>query len=97
VDSPLGSTDFVEIDRFPSAEETAAAGSLLAPMPGVVRRVDVRAGDVVVAGDLLIVLEAMKMEHNVQAPAAGTVVELRAVVGEQVEAGRVLAVIESLP
>ena len=96
VDSPLGSTDLVEVDRFPGAEETAVAGSLLAPMPGVVRRVDVRAGDVVAAGDLLVVLEAMKMEHNVQAPVAGTIVELRAVAGEQVEAGRVLAVIERL-
>jgi propionyl-CoA carboxylase alpha chain len=64
-------------------------------MPGVIQRVDVAAGDAVAAGDLLVVLEAMKMEHNVLAPAAGIVVELRAAVGEQVEAGRVLAVIES--
>ncbi len=94
VDSALGSTDFVEIDRFPESEEEAAPGSLKAPMPGVVRRVDVAIGDDVAAGDLLLVLEAMKMEHNVLAPVAGTVTELRAAVGEQVEAGRVLAVIE---
>ncbi len=94
VDSALGSTDFEEVDRFPQTEAAAAAGSLMAPMPGVVRRVDVSAGDTVEAGDLLVVLEAMKMEHNVQAPVAGTVVELAAAVGEQVEAGRVLAVIE---
>jgi acetyl/propionyl-CoA carboxylase alpha subunit len=93
VDSALGSTDFVEIDRFPSIEEEAAPGSLTAPMPGVVSRVDVAVGDTVAAGDLLLVLEAMKMEHNVLAPIAGTVTELRAEVGEQVEAGRVLAVI----
>jgi len=94
VDSALGSTDFVEVDRFPAVEEETAPGSLKAPMPGVVRRVDVATGDAVAAGDLLLVLEAMKMEHNVLAVVAGTV-ELRATLGEQVEAGRVLAVIES--
>jgi acetyl/propionyl-CoA carboxylase alpha subunit len=94
VDSALGSTDFIEVDRFPTVEEESAPGSLRAPMPGVVRRVDVATGDAVAAGDLLLVLEAMKMEHNVLAPVAGTV-ELRATVGDQVEAGRVLAVIES--
>ncbi|NNC91097.1 MAG: ATP-grasp domain-containing protein [Acidimicrobiia bacterium] len=94
VDSALGSTDFIEVDRFPAIEEESVPGSLKAPMPGVVRRVDVTAGEVVAVGDLLLVLEAMKMEHNVLAPVAGTV-QLRATVGEQVEAGRVLAVIET--
>jgi acetyl/propionyl-CoA carboxylase alpha subunit len=94
VDSALGSTDFIEVDRFPAVEEESVPGSLKAPMPGVVRRVDVATGDVVAVGDLLLVLEAMKMEHNVLAPVAGTV-ELQATEGEQVEAGRVLAVIES--
>lgn len=94
VDSALGSTDFVEIDRFPPTEEEAVPGSLTAPMPGMVSRVDVTVGDAVAAGDLLLVLEAMKMEHNVLAPLAGTVTELLAAEGEQVEAGRVLAVID---
>ena len=94
VDSALGSTDLIEVDRFPAIEEEAVPGSLKAPMPGVVRRVDVATGDVVAAGDLLLVLEAMKMEHNVAAPVAGTV-ELQAEIGEQVVAGQVLAVIES--
>jgi len=93
VDSALGSTDLIEVDRFPAVEEESAAGSLLAPMPGVVRRVEVAGGEIVAAGDLLLVLEAMKMEHNVLAPVAG-IVEIRATEGEQVEAGRVLAVIE---
>ncbi|NNL13899.1 MAG: ATP-grasp domain-containing protein, partial [Acidimicrobiia bacterium] len=45
VDSALGSTDFVEVGRFPPTEKEAAPGSLMAPMPGVVRRVDVTTGD----------------------------------------------------
>jgi len=96
VDSALGSTDFVEVDRFPPIEDEVAAGSLTAPMPGVVRRVDAQVGDQVAAGDLLIVLEAMKMEHNVIAPADGVVTELAAAEGDQVEAGRVLVVIDSV-
>ncbi|MBT8202807.1 MAG: biotin/lipoyl-binding protein, partial [Acidimicrobiia bacterium] len=95
VDSALGSTDFVEIDRFPAAAASVAEGSLTAPMPGMVRRLDVAVGDDVEAGDVLLVLEAMKMEHNVVAPTAGRVIELRAAAGEQVEAGRVLVVLGS--
>ncbi len=63
-------------------------------MPGTVLRVDVRAGDVVAAGDTLVVLEAMKMEHAVKALAGGTVTELLVTAGQQVEAGAVLAVVE---
>jgi propionyl-CoA carboxylase alpha chain len=51
-------------------------------------------GDRVQAGAVLLVLEAMKMEQNVTAPVAGRVAELAAREGDQVEAGRVLAVIE---
>lgn len=94
VDSPLGSTDFIELPRFPDAEVVVSAGSLTAPMPGVIGRVDVGVGDVVAVGDVLLVLEAMKMEHNVVAPTPGRVAELRAQVGDQVEAGRVLVVID---
>jgi acetyl/propionyl-CoA carboxylase alpha subunit len=97
VDSALGSTDFVEVGRFPAAEAEVVAGSLLAPMPGVVRRLEVSIGAVVEAGDLLVVLEAMKMEHNVIAPADGVVTELGAAEGDQVEAGLALVVIDSPP
>ncbi len=94
VDSPLGASELRELERFPVVEEAAAPGSLVSPMPGVVRKVLVRVGDRVGAGAVLLVLEAMKMEQNVTAPAAGRVVELAAREGDQVEAGRVLAVIE---
>ena len=59
-------------------------------MPASVRRVLVKAGDAVKPGDLLIVLEAMKMELPVRATAAGTVTEVRCREGELVQAGVLL-------
>ena len=53
-----------------------AAGSLTAPMPGNVLRVLVAAGDAVVAGQPLVVVEAMKMEHQINAPADGVVADV---------------------
>jgi propionyl-CoA carboxylase alpha chain len=97
VDSPLGASELHELERFPAVEERAAPGSLVSPMPGVVRKVRVRVGERVAAGAVLLVLEAMKMEQDVTAPAAGRVAELAAREGDQVEAGRVLAVIEEEP
>ena len=71
-----------------------AAGSALAPMPGTVVRVAVAAGDRVEAGQVLVVLEAMKMEHAVHAGAPGTVSEVDVTEGDQVETGRLLVVVE---
>jgi len=73
----------------------AAGGSLEAPMPGVVTRVMVASGDPVVAGQPLVALEAMKMEHLVRAPRAGKVREVGAVVGAMVAGGVTLVVLES--
>lgn len=64
-----------------------AAGSLSSPMPGRVVRVHVEAGATVKRGDPLIVLEAMKMEHTIAAPADGTVTEVRCAAGDQVDEG----------
>ena len=63
-------------------------------MPGKVIKLAVAEGATVGSGDVLIVLEAMKMEHELLAPAAGTVTELRVAEGDQVDAGAPLAVIE---
>jgi acetyl/propionyl-CoA carboxylase alpha subunit len=93
VDGPAGSSEFVEVDRFPSHVAAVAAGSLLAPMPGKIVRVNVREGDPVADGDELVVLEAMKMEHRVLAPQAGRVAEVRVAAGDTVDAGAVLVVI----
>ena len=95
VDASDGSTTLSEIPRFGDPTKLAPAGSLLAPMPGLVLRVLAEPGTVVTAGQPLLVLEAMKMEQTVSAPADGVVAELRAKAGEQVSTGQVLAVLEA--
>ena len=92
-DSTLGAHALHEVERFPDPSEAAQPGSLLAPMPGTVVRVEVAVGDRVGAGARIVVMEAMKMEHTITAPAAGTVTEIRAVAGEQVDGGALLAVL----
>ena len=69
-------------------------GAILAPMPGKVIAVDVAAGQAVEAGQRLLVLEAMKMEHALTAPFAGTVAELSAKEGQQVQVETLLARVE---
>jgi biotin carboxyl carrier protein len=94
VSGPAGQADLRELPRYPDPTAHAAAGSLLAPMPGSVIRVDIAQGDTVTAGQPLLVLEAMKMEHEIVAPVDGTVSALSVSVGDQVEAGAPLAAIE---
>jgi acetyl/propionyl-CoA carboxylase alpha subunit len=95
VDASDGSSALSEVPRFGDPEKMAPAGSLLAPMPGLVLRVLAEVGAVVTAGQPLLVLEAMKMEQTVTAPAAGVVAELHAKAGDQVSTGQVLAVVEA--
>ena len=77
-----------------SGSASAADGAILAPMPGKVIAVDVAEGDQVTAGQRLMVLEAMKMEHALTAPFDGTVTELSASEGGQVQVEAVLCVVE---
>ncbi|MBM0170897.1 acetyl/propionyl/methylcrotonyl-CoA carboxylase subunit alpha [Altererythrobacter sp. C41] len=77
-----------------SGHHSAHDGDIVAPMPGKVIAVDVAEGDVVIAGQRLMVLEAMKMEHALTAPFDGTVTELAASAGAQVQVEAVLAVVE---
>jgi acetyl/propionyl-CoA carboxylase alpha subunit len=93
VDGPDGSSRLVEEDRHPVATEQVSAGSALAPMPGSVVRVAVTAGDRVESGQVLVVLEAMKMEHAVHATSPGTVAEVDVAEGDQVETARLLVVV----
>ncbi len=85
------------LPRFADPADAVASGSLLAPMPGAVVAVKVEPGATVVAGDAVLVLEAMKMQHTVTAPHDGTVTEINVEPGAQVASGEVLAVVhESL-
>ena len=95
VDSPLGPVQFVAQSRFPNPDASVALGSLLAPMPGSVLRVGAAVGDSVTAGQPLIWLEAMKMEHTVTAPSDGVLVELNVEPGQQVDVGAVLARVDT--
>jgi biotin carboxyl carrier protein len=68
--------------------------SIAAPMPGKIVRVLVASGDMVEAGQGLVVVEAMKMQNEMKAPRAGSIVEVKAVAGETVTAGDILIVLE---
>ena len=70
--------------------DEAGGDFVTAPMPGQVKLVNVAVGDEVSAGDALMVMEAMKMEHTLVAPRDGSVEEITAVPGEQVEDGAIL-------
>jgi propionyl-CoA carboxylase alpha chain len=93
VDSAEGSITLTELPRFPEPTADLAEGSLVAPLPGAVSRVLVTPGQRVQAGELLMTLEAMKLEHPVHAPAAGVVASLPVSAGAQVDTGTVLAVL----
>jgi biotin carboxyl carrier protein len=69
-------------------------GALVSPLPGVVRRVEVRAGDRVEAGAVLVVVEAMKTEHRIAAPRAGRVGRVLVSEGQEVAAGAAVAELE---
>jgi 3-methylcrotonyl-CoA carboxylase alpha subunit len=74
--------------RYDSAE--AGSDSIVAPMPGMVRQVSAEPGAQVEIGALLVVLEAMKMEHTLRSPRSGVVAECLVAEGDQVESGAVL-------
>ncbi len=86
---------FLPVDPLDVASAGGAAGNRIdAPMPGLVKAVFVEAGQAVVAGDRLAILEAMKMEHSLTAGRDGVVAEVLADAGAQVEAGAALIVLE---
>ena len=76
-----------------SAAEIAAGERVNAPMPGNILKVEVNKGDKVKAGQILVILEAMKMENEIVAPKAGTVAQVVVKVGEKVDTGATLVVL----
>jgi acetyl/propionyl-CoA carboxylase alpha subunit len=96
VDGADGHVTFTVLPRHPDPDAALLAGSLVAPMPGNVLRVLVAPGDAVTAGQPLVVVEAMKMEHEVVAPADGTVASVHVATGEQVDTGHPLLQMEDI-
>jgi propionyl-CoA carboxylase alpha chain len=92
-----GPTALTALPRFPAPAARHRPGSLLAPMPGTVVRVadELAVGAAVRAGQPLLWLEAMKMEHQITAPVTGTLSALHTAPGRQVETGALLAVVEA--
>jgi propionyl-CoA carboxylase alpha chain len=76
-------------------KEETPAGSLVAPLPGIVSEVKAKKGDTVASGDVVLVIESMKVFHWIYAPLAGRIAEIRVEAGNHVESGAVLAVIEA--
>lgn len=88
----------VEREQQPAARPPKAggnaAGGIKAPMPGVINSINVKAGDAVKVGDVLCILEAMKLENEIQAEKGGIVKEIYVSQGQNVNAGDILMVIE---
>ncbi|KTS70969.1 3-methylcrotonyl-CoA carboxylase [Pseudomonas oryzihabitans] len=92
--------DSYEVERVDAlalaAQQAAVAGGLTAPMNGSIVRLPVAPGQQVAAGELLVVLEAMKMEHGIRAPQAGTLSALHCREGDLVSEGQVLVALDSI-
>ena len=89
-----GTVELSEVPRFPDSTPPLESGSLLAPMPGSVVRLDVAEGDHVTAGKTVMVIEAMKMEHAIKATVDAVVASLPVRLGSAVDAGSVLIVLK---
>jgi len=91
VDSVAGSSRFVRKEHIGTKRDRVAPGAMVARTPGNVVAVPVAVGDLLDVGDTVMIIEAMKMEQSIAAPMQGRVVAVHYSVGEQVEAGSVLA------
>jgi propionyl-CoA carboxylase alpha chain len=88
--SPAGSSSWTLAPRFVVHEAEEAGSGPICPLPGTVIAVHVEPGQLVADGDLLMVVEAMKMEHRIRAVGSATVVQVRFAIGDRVDAGDLL-------
>ena len=95
INMPFGDLDAVILPRFTEPGKEVPEGGLVAPMPGKVIEVKVKKGDKVKAGDTLIIIEAMKMEHSIKATKSGKVTKLMVTLNQQVDNGFTLLVLDS--
>ena len=95
INMPFGDLDAVIVPRFIEPGNEIPEGGLVAPMPGKVIEVRVKKGDKVKAGDTLIIIEAMKMEHSIKATENGKVTKLMVSLNQQVDNGATLLVLDS--
>ncbi|MDP6377370.1 MAG: biotin carboxylase N-terminal domain-containing protein [Pseudomonadales bacterium] len=93
VQTPTGGLELIEQPRYPRPGGEDQGGGLMAPMPGAVLKTEVAPGDTVEKGQLLLILEAMKMEHRITAPRGGMVEAVHVDEGDQVENGQLLVTI----
>jgi propionyl-CoA carboxylase alpha chain len=96
IHSNHGDLCLTELPRYPSTDSDESGGGLTAPMPGSVLETQVAAGAMVAKGDLLVILEAMKMEHRITAPRDGVVESVHVNVGEQVENAQLLVTLAAV-
>ena len=94
VSGPAGRTTWYLAPRFQDHDAAAAGGGPVSPLPGTVLSVHVEEGDEVADGQLLVVVEAMKMEHKITAPADAVVTEVKVAAGQRVDAGDVLVLLD---
>lgn len=87
-----GRTEWMQAPRFADHDEAEAATGPVSPLPGSVVSVHVAPGDAAADGDLLVVIEAMKMEHRITARSDVVIAEVRVAVGDKVDAGDVLVI-----
>ena len=95
IHGPWGDALFTILPRFTLPGSEALAGGLVAPMPGKVVDLKVKAGSKVKKGDTLVILEAMKMEHQVKAPEDGKITKVLIKKEDQLENGALLMVLDN--
>ena len=89
-----GSAPHAEIPAAAAMSPNLGGGAVVAPIPGLILQIKVKVGDVVSAGQVVAIMEAMKMENNISSNVSGTVKNIRAGEGAQVTTGDVIMFIE---